>query len=99
MVILLRWSYYRGGPLTEVRSSHCSFAYWFENALVRHIIDAIFEGKVDGVVLPFAVPDVLDVSRAREVLPVLVEGDRHHTIGGVEGFFYTITMVNININI
>ena len=41
----------------------------------------------------------LEISRSREVLSILVEGDSHDTIGSVECFLYTIAMVNVNVNV
>lgn len=37
------------------------------------------------------------ISCAREVLSVLVEGNRHDTVCGVEGFLHTIAMMDVNI--
>lgn len=38
-----------------------------------------------------------EISCARKVLAVLVEGHGHDTVCGVERLFHTITMVNVNI--
>lgn len=41
----------------------------------------------------------LEVPRPRKVLPVLVEGDRHDSVCGIERLFYTVAMVNVNVNV
>ncbi len=41
----------------------------------------------------------LEVPRAWEVLSVLVEGDGHDTVGGVEGLLHSVSMVNVNVHI
>ena len=41
----------------------------------------------------------LEVSGPREVLPVLVEGHCHHTVGRVECLLYSVAMVNVYVNI
>ena len=38
-----------------------------------------------------------DFSGTREVFPVLVETDSHDPVGGIEGFFYTVAMMNIDV--
>ncbi len=40
-----------------------------------------------------------EVSRPRKVLPVLVEGDCHDSVRGIERLLYTVTMVNVNVNV
>lgn len=37
------------------------------------------------------------VSSAREVFPILVKGDGHDSVCGVEGLFHSITMVDVNV--
>ena len=39
------------------------------------------------------------VSSAREVLAVLVEGHGHDAVGGVEGLLDPIAVVNVNVNV
>ena len=41
----------------------------------------------------------LQGSCARKVFTIFVEGDGHHTVRAVKGFFDTITVVDININV
>ena len=41
----------------------------------------------------------LQISCSREVFPILVKGDRHDAISGVECFFHSVAMVNINVNV
>lgn len=40
-----------------------------------------------------------EIACTGEVLSVLVKGDCHNSVSGVEGFFNTVTMVNVDINI
>ena len=37
------------------------------------------------------------VSSAREVLPIFVEGDSHDPVCGVEGLLHSITVVDVNV--
>jgi hypothetical protein len=78
---------------------HDALDHGFENALVRGIVDTIAEGEVDGIVFARADTDVAKFTGAGEVLAVLVEGHCHDAIRGVESFFHTVTMVNIDINV
>ena len=40
-----------------------------------------------------------EISGAGEVLAVLVEGDGHDPVGGVEGLFDAIAVVNVDIDV
>lgn len=40
-----------------------------------------------------------EISSTREVLPVLVERHGHDSVGGVECFLDSITVVNVNVNV
>lgn len=40
-----------------------------------------------------------DITSSREKIAEFVEGNCHYTIGGIEGFFNTITMVDIDVNV
>ena len=70
-----------------------------ENALVGNVVDTITEGEVDRVVLALSNADVAKLTGTGEVLAVLVERNSHDTVSCVEGFFNTIAVVNINVNI
>ena len=41
----------------------------------------------------------LEVAGAGEVLPVLVERDGHHAVGGVEGLLHAVSVVNVNVDV
>mmetsp|Transcript_21127 Transcript_21127/g.35286 ORF Transcript_21127/g.35286 Transcript_21127/m.35286 type:complete len:256 (-) Transcript_21127:392-1159(-) len=70
-----------------------------EDAFVRFVIDSIFQWEVDRVILALSDSNILDVTCSRKVLAKLVEGDTHHTIGGVEGLLDSITVVNVDVNV
>ena len=38
-----------------------------------------------------------DFSGTREILPILVETDGHDPVGSIEGLFYTVAMMNIDV--
>jgi hypothetical protein len=71
----------------------------FEDTLVCDIVHTITKREVDSVVFAIADTDVAQFTSTREVLSVLVEGAGHDAIGRVEGFFNTITMVNVDIDV
>mmetsp|Transcript_13840 Transcript_13840/g.20391 ORF Transcript_13840/g.20391 Transcript_13840/m.20391 type:complete len:270 (-) Transcript_13840:71-880(-) len=71
----------------------------FEDLLVALVVHAVLEGHVDGVVLPLAVPQVLDVAGAGEVLPELVEADGHHPVRGVERLLHAIPVVDVDVQV
>lgn len=48
------------------------------------------------ITIPITHPEV---SRAREVLPILVKGNGHDSVSGVESLLYTITMVHVYVNV
>eukprot|EP00051_Salpingoeca_urceolata_P005907 m.78637 g.78637 ORF g.78637 m.78637 type:complete len:485 (+) comp14592_c0_seq3:64-1518(+) len=70
-----------------------------ENALVRFVINAVSEGKVDCIVLSLPMPNILDVAGARKVLSVLVKRHRHHSVGAVKCLFHTVAVMNVNVNV
>lgn len=39
------------------------------------------------------------VSSAREVFPILVKGDSHNSVCGVEGLLHSITVMDVNVNV
>ena len=41
----------------------------------------------------------LDVSCSREVFSILVEGDCHHTVSSIEGFFHPITVMDVYVDV
>ena len=40
-----------------------------------------------------------EIACSGEEIAKFVEGDGHHTVGGIEGFLDAIAVVNININV
>lgn len=76
---------------------HDALDHRLENALVRGVIDTVAEGEINGIVFARADTDVAKFTGAGEVLAVLVERDRHDAVRGVESFFDTVTVVNIDI--
>lgn len=71
----------------------------FEDGLVRGVVDSVTEREVDGVVLALADTNVTKLTGSREILAILVERDRHDSVGGIEGLLDTITVVNIDIDV
>ena len=78
---------------------HDAVDHRLEDALVAVVVDAVAEREVNGVVLSVAHADIPKFAGAREVLSVLVERDCHDAVGAVEGFFDTITVVHINVDV
>jgi small-conductance mechanosensitive channel len=70
-----------------------------EDVFVRLVIDTVSKWEVDGVVFAWANSDVTEFPGPREVLAIFVERNGHHTVGGIERFFHTITVMNVNIDI
>ena len=70
-----------------------------EDGLVGVVVDAVADGEVDGVVLAAAGADVLEVAGAGEVLAVLVEGDGHDAVGGVEGLLDAVSVVDVDVDV
>jgi chorismate synthase len=40
-----------------------------------------------------------EVSSSRKVFSVLVEGDSHDPVGGVEGFLHSVSVVDVNVDV
>ena len=40
-----------------------------------------------------------EISGAGEVLSVLVEGDGHHAVGGVEGLLHAVAVVDVDVDV
>jgi hypothetical protein len=70
-----------------------------EDGLVGHIGDTISKRKVDSIVFSLSNTSVSKFTSAGEVLSVLVERNRHDTVGGVESLLDTITMMHVNIDV
>ena len=78
---------------------HHTFDYGFEDAFVGGVVDAVAKGKVDGVILSSAYADVAQFTCAREVLTIFVEGDGHNAVRGIEGFFYAVAVVDVDVDV
>lgn len=80
-----------------------------ENGHEGHVVDACAKGKVQRIAFPVAVTHVLgfrrggatyrDIARAGEKIAEFVEGDRHHAVGGVEGFFDAVAVVDVDVDV
>ena len=80
-------------PLHDVRNDR------LEDGVVAGVVDAVAQGHVDRVVLAGAAANVADVPGAGEELAVLVEGDGHDAVGGVEGLLHAVPVVHVNVNV
>ena len=78
---------------------HDTVDHRLKDALVAGVVNTVTEREVDGVVLSVADADIPKFAGAREVLAVLVEGNGHDTVGAVEGFFNTVTVVYVNVDV
>ena len=70
-----------------------------EDRFVGDIVNAVAKREVDCVILSGAHTNVAKLTSTWEVLSVLVERDSHDSVGGVEGFFDAVAMVDIDVNI
>jgi hypothetical protein len=78
---------------------HDSLDDWLKDRLVGDIVNTIAEWEVDGVILASAYTDIAKLTSTWEILSVLVERAGHDSVGGIEGFFNTITMMNVDVNV
>ena len=63
------------------------------------IVESIQEWNIDCVSFAFSFAHVLDVSSAWEEVTISMKTHRHNTIGSVEGFFNTVSMVNVDVDV
>lgn len=70
-----------------------------KDGLVCGVVNSISEGEVDSIVFALSDTDIAKLAGSGEVLAVLVEGDRHDSIGRVEGLFDAITVMHVNIDV
>jgi hypothetical protein len=70
-----------------------------KDGLVRLVVDAVAEREVDRVVLAAADADVAKLAGTGEVLAVLVEGDSHDAICGVESLLNAVAMMDIDVDV
>lgn len=78
---------------------HHSLDDRLKDGFVGLVGDSVAEGEVDTVVFAQSDSNVAELARARKVFTVFVERDSHDTVGRVEGFFDTITVVDVNVNV
>ena len=71
----------------------------FERELEAEIINTIVQREVDWVVLTFFHTHIVNASSSWEEVPKFVEARSHDSVGCVEGFFYPISMVAVDVNI
>lgn len=72
---------------------------WAEDGPEALVVHAVVQGAVDRAVQSRAMPLVLHIASAREVLTELVERGGHNAVGSVEGFLHTVAMVDVDINV
>mmetsp|Transcript_2964 Transcript_2964/g.8483 ORF Transcript_2964/g.8483 Transcript_2964/m.8483 type:complete len:363 (+) Transcript_2964:45-1133(+) len=63
------------------------------------VIHAIVQRKVNRVVFALVCTNILHITGSREVLAELVERGGHDSVRRVEGFFNSISMVNVNVDV
>lgn len=78
---------------------HDSFDDRFEDRFVGGIVNPISKRKVDRVVLALSDTIVTELTSPREVLSIFVEGSSHDSVGGIESFLNTITVMDIDVNV
>ena len=72
---------------------------WLEDHLEAFVIKSFIEREVDSMIGARIFSDVIDVAGSWEVVLELVEGGGHDSIGQVEGFFNTVSVMDINIDV
>ena len=71
-----------------------------EEWLVHFIGHACFERNVDGIVLAQALAERVELAGAREeVLSVLMEAHRHHSVRTVKGFLHSVPVVHVDVHV
>lgn len=70
-----------------------------ENVLVGLVIHSVLQRDIYRVVLSLAQTHVRHVPRAWEVVPILVEGNRHHAVRQVKCLFHAVSVVDINVDV
>ena len=63
----------------------------------RVIVDALLQRHVEGVVLTFGCSSFFQISCAWEEVAISMEGDRHDAISCIEGLFYAVSMVHVDV--
>ena len=78
---------------------HALAHHLLEEHLVAVVVDAGVEGHVDRVPLAAVQPLVHEVAGAGVEVPVLVEGDAHDAVRGVEGFLHPVPVVHVDVDV
>lgn len=76
-----------------------NFTYRRINVEVGCIIDAFFQWHVERVTDAFAGASLFEVACTGEEVTIPVKAHRHHSVRCVKGFFDTVTMMDINVDI
>jgi len=63
------------------------------------ILETIQKRYVDCIAGSFLTPHILDISCPREEVTISVEADGHHSVGCVKGFFNSIAVVDVDIDV
>lgn len=72
---------------------------WLESKLHRQVIRSRVQGVVYRIILASFCADIIDATGSREEVSVLVERDGHYSISREECFFYSITVMAVDVNI
>ncbi len=73
--------------------------YRLEHIVIVVIVHSIGQWAIDGVVLASLVADVLHRPSSGEVFPELVKGKSHYSICSVKRFFYSISVMDIDVDV
>jgi hypothetical protein len=89
--------------------------YGLKYRFVVVITDPIPQGKVKGIIFSFHDTNVLlgckhnvplklektypELSSSGEIFAILMETDSHHPVSGIESFFYSVTMMYIDVDV
>lgn len=108
-------SYNLQAAVNDLSKKYHSKSHGLKNLTIVLIRDTISERDITRVRLPFANPSILElesdltkknhdmtdsqVTSAWEILSIFVEADCHYTVGSVEGFFDTIAMMAVYVNV
>lgn len=61
--------------------------------------NSIVDGEVDRLAQPIALPDVIYVPAAWEEVALLVHAEGHHAVVCLEGFFYAVSVVAVDVDL
>mmetsp|Transcript_441 Transcript_441/g.689 ORF Transcript_441/g.689 Transcript_441/m.689 type:complete len:359 (-) Transcript_441:54-1130(-) len=84
---------------TGLKDFHNLIEQRLEQIAIGIIAHATLEGSIDGKAGPFLGTRFARMARAGKEIPVLVQTQRHDTIRAIKGFFDTITVMDINVNV